>query len=208
MSISTIIGVALLLLSAAAPDAGAQRGRLGVLRPVPRAGVGGRLRLGVETQPFVTTCIPAVSFPFFPFFPAFGGAFVNGQLFADVQPVPDPGSHIAPNPNAQPVPFSGSHALPGLQPVPEMEPVPGGASVTTAHSARVFATPVYSAPVYSAPTYAAAAPVAAPQVTGGMVVGDIIEDPSFGLWGSPFFFGAGSATCIVTTPFNRPVLIR
>jgi hypothetical protein len=176
----TTIGAATLLL-ALASDADAQRGRLGVLRPAPRPSLGsGPLpRAGIVPPRFIGSC-------FFgsPFFPFFGGLpFVNIQVFANSQPAPDPTSHLVPDPNQQPVPFPGSHPVPTTQPVP-------GAAATNPHAVATYAAPVYSAPVYTTPMYAAAAPVATPQVSGGMVVGDVIPDPTFGLWGG-WFFGGG-----------------
>jgi hypothetical protein len=198
----TMIGAATLLL-AFAPEAGAQRGRLGVLRPPPRPSIGGmRPRLGFISPHFFSTCVIAPSF-----FPFFGSVpFVNIQVFANSQPSPDPSSHLVPDPSAQPVPFPGSHAVPMMQPVPGTHPVPG-AGTTNLNAAPTFAAPVYSAPVYAAPVYAGAAPVATPQVSNGMVVGDIIVDPTFGPGGS-LFFGAGGIVCAPTRFFGRTVVIR
>jgi hypothetical protein len=181
----TMIGAATLLL-ALAPDAGAQRGRLGVLRPAPRPSLGGpRPRLGVSAPHLFNSCF--IVPPFFPFFGAV--PFVNIQVFANGQPSPDPNNHLAPDPNAHPVPLPGSHPVPGVQPVPGTQPVPGAVG-TNPHAMMAYTAPVYSAPVYTAPVYAGAVPVATPHVSGGMVVGDVIVDPTFGLWGS-WFFGGG-----------------
>jgi hypothetical protein len=181
----TTIGAATLLLALAAPEVDAQRGRLGVLRPAPRPSFGGaRPRAGVLAPHFFNSCILAPSF-----FPFWGGfPFVNIQVLATTQPAPDPTSHILPDPSGQPVPLPGSHPLPNVQPPPGMSPIPGATTVS-AHG-----VPVYGAPVYNAPVYAAATPVATPRVTNGMVVGDIIDDPTFGLWGG-LFFGGGGIVC-------------
>jgi hypothetical protein len=196
MSITMLGAVTLLVL--AAPEAEAQRGRIGVLRSGPRP------RLAVLSPHFFNSCFIAPSFS--PFFPFFGGGipFVNIQVFASSQPSPDPGSHLAPDPSAQPVPFPGSHALPDVQPPPGMQPVPGAVG---AQSVQPFAAPVYSAPVYAAPVYAGAAPVATPQVSGGMVVGDVIVDPTFGFWGSSFF-GGGGIVCGPTRLFSGSAFAR
>jgi hypothetical protein len=201
MSITTVGALMLLLL--AAPEADAQRGRIGVLRPAPRPSINGaRPRLGFISPHFFNSCFIAPSFS--SFFPFFGGLpFVNIQIFASGQPSPDPNSHLAPDPNAQPVPIPGSHPTPGVQPVPGMQPLPG---TVGAQAVQAFATPMYSAPVYAAPAYAGAAPVATPRVSGGMVVGDVIDDPTFGLWGSSFF--GGGIVCVPTRFFGRTVLGR
>jgi hypothetical protein len=188
----TMVG-AVTLLALATPEAEAQRGRIGVLRPAPRPSLGGALpRAGVISPHFFNSCFIAPSF-----FPFFGGGlpFVNIQVFVGGQPSPDPSSHLAPDPSAQPVPFPGSHPVPGLQPVPGGQPVPGSVGGQTA-----FAAPVYSAPVYSAPVYAGATPVATPHVSGGMVIGDVIADPTFG-------FGGG-VVCVPTRFFGRSALGR
>jgi hypothetical protein len=210
-----MVGAAMLFLASSAADAEAQRRRVGVLRPPPRPLVGlgpGRARWTTISPHFFTTCFVV---PAFPFFSSFGGGlpFVNIQIFANGQPSPDPSSHPAPNPTAQPVPPPGSHPVPGLQPVPGMQPVPEIQPVPAAHAGNphavpAFAAPVYSAPVYSAPVYSPASPVATPQVSGGMVVGDVIVDPTFGLWGSPFFFGGGGLTCVPTRFLGGTVIIR
>lgn len=196
----TMVG-AVTLLALATSEADAQGRRIGVLRPAPRPSLGGRLpRAGVLSPHFFTSCFIAPSF-----FPFFGGGvpFVNIQVFANGQPAPDPSNHLAPDPSAQPVPFPGSHPLPGVQPVPGLQPVPGALG---AQSVQAFAAPVYSAPVYTAPVYAGAAPVATPQVSGGMVVGDVIVDPTFGLWGSSFF--GGGIVCAPTRFFGRAAFGR
>jgi hypothetical protein len=182
--LSISVGAATLLLALGAPEADAQRGRLGTLRSAPRPSLGGaRPRAGVISPHFFNSCFLAPSF--------FGGfPFVNIQILASTQPAPDPASHVAPDATGQPVPFSGSHPLPGIQPVPGMSPIPGATGAT----ANPHAVPIYSAPVYSAPVYSGAAPIATPQVSNGMVVGDIIDDPSFGLWGG-LFFGGGGVVC-------------
>lgn len=182
---TTMVGAATLLLALAAPEADAQRGRLGVLRPAPRPSLGGaRPRAGMISPHFFNSCFFAPSaFGFFGGFP-----FVNIQILANNQPAPDPSSHIVPDPTGQPVPIVGSHPLPGVQPVPGMSPIPGATTVS-AH-----AVPVYRPPVYSAPVYGGAAPIATPRVSNGMVVGDVIDDPSFGLWGG-LFFGGGGVVC-------------
>ena len=179
---SITVGAATLLLALAAPEADAQRG---VLRSAPRPSLGGaRPRAGVISPHFFNSCF------FSPFaFPFFGFPVVNVQV-GSMQPTPDPTSHIVPDPTAQPVPFAGSHPLPNMQPAPGMSLVPGSTGAT----ASADAVPVYGAPVYSAPVYSAAAPIATPQVSNGMVVGDIIDDPTFGLWGG-LFFGGGGIVC-------------
>jgi hypothetical protein len=209
-----MVGGATLLLASSAADAEAQRRRLGVLRPPPRPLVGlgpGRARWTTISPHFFTTCFVVSSFPFFS---SFGGGlpFVNIQIFANGQPSPDPGSHPVPDPAAQPVPSPESHPVPGLQPLPAIQPAPGMQPVPEAlppnpHAVPAFAAPVYSAPVYSAPVYSPAAPVATPQVSGGMVVGDVIVDPTFGLWGSSFFFGGG-LTCVPTRFLGGTVIVR
>ena len=179
------VGAATLLLALAAPEADAQRGRLGTLRSAPRPSLGGaRPRAGVIAPHFFNSCFLAPS-AFFGGFP-----FVNIHIVANNQPAPDPSSHVAPDPTTQPVPFFGSHPLPGIQPAPGMSPIPGATGATTS----AHAVPVYGPPVYSPPVYAGAAPIATPQVSNGMVVGDIIDDPSFGLWGG-LFFGGGGVVC-------------
>jgi len=188
---------------------------LGVLRPapLPNRGVGAaRPRWATLAPGFFNTCFVSP----FGFSPFFGGGFpfINIQIFANNQPAPDPGSHIAPDPSTQPVPFGGSHPLPGLQPVPVpgTQPVPGlqpvpTAAVTSAGGVAAFAAPTYSAPVYATPVYAAAAPVATPQVSGGAVIGDVIADPSVGLWGSSFFFGGG-VTCVPNRVLGPTIILR
>ena len=191
----TMVGAAT-LFALAAGDADAQGRRIGVLRPAPRPSLNGaRPRLGFLSPHFFNSCFIAHSF-----FPFFGGGvpFVNIQVFASGQPSPDPNNHLAPDPSAQPVPFPGSHPVPGVQPVPGIQPVPGALG---AQSVQSFATPVYSAPVYTAPVYVGAAPVTTPQVSGGMVVGDVIVDPTFGLWGASFF--GGGIVCAPTRFFGR-----
>jgi hypothetical protein len=206
-----MVGAATLLL-AVGPRAEAQTRRLGVLRPAPRPHVGlsvGRPRWGAISPHFFTTCFFVPGFPF-----GFGGLpFVNIQIFAGDQPAPDPTSHPTPDPSTHSVPLPGSHHLPTMQPVPEPQPVPGaqpvsGGVTSSPHGALVFAAPVYSAPVYSAPVYAPPAPVATPQVSNGMVVGDVIIDPTFGLWGGSFFFGGGGIACVPTRFFDSSVFIR
>jgi hypothetical protein len=157
-----------------------------------------------------TTCF-ATPFGFSPFFGG-GFPFVNIQIFGGNQPSPDPGSHLAPDASGQPVPFPGSHPVPAVQPVPGPQPVPGlqsvpGAVTTSANAVPAFATPVYSAPVYSTPLYAGATPMATPQVSNGMVIGDVIDDPSFLLWGSGFFVGGG-ITCIPTRFLDGGLIVR
>jgi hypothetical protein len=202
-----MVGAATLLL-AVGPDADAQRGRLGVLRPAPRPSpLGGRPR-PASIAPyffpeywFFNSCFVVAPFP--SFFPFFGGLpFMNVQVFAGGQPSPDPTAHLIPDPTQQPVPFPGSHPLPGVQPVPGAEPVPVAAA-TNPHAVTAYAAPVYSAPVYAAPVYAAAAPIATPRVSGGMVVGDVIVDPTWGLWGGSFFGGG-----VICAPRNSRVIIR
>lgn len=196
---TTMVGAATLLL-AMAPDADAQRGRLGVLRPTPRPSLGGaRPRLGFLSPHFFSSCF-IIAPSFFPFVGG-GTPFLNVDALASGQPAPDPSSHLVPDPSAQPVPLAGSHPLPGLQPVPGPQPVPG----TT--SANAHAVPVYSAPVYSAPVYGGAAPIATPQVSGGAVVGDVIVDPTFGFWGGSFF-GGGGFVCAPTRLVTGAVVIR
>ena len=193
MSVS--IGAATLLLALAAPEADAQRGRLGILRPAPRPSLGGaRPRAGTIAPHFFNSCILAPSF-----FPFFGGGlpFINIQVLAGTQPAPDPTSHVVPDPTGQAVPLPGSHPLPNVQPAPGMSPIPGA---TTVHAHSV---PAYSAPVYSTPVYAGATAVATPHVRNGMVVGDIIDDPTFGLWGG-VFFGGGGIVC-GPTPLIRGI---
>lgn len=178
------VGAATLLLALAAPEADAQRG---VLRSAPRPSLGGaRPRAGTISPHFFNSCFfsPAFAFPFFGGFP-----LVNIDI-ASNQPAPDPTSHLAPDQMRQPVPLMGSHPAPGIQPAPAMATVPGSTGTT----ASAHAVPVYSAPVYSAPVYGGAAPIATPQVTNGMVVGDIIDDPTFGIWGG-LFFGGGGVVC-------------
>ena len=208
----TTVGAAALLLSLGAPGADAQTGRIGVLRPLrPNMGFGApRPRLASLAPGFSNTCFVA-PVAFNPFF-GFGGGFPFGgfPLFANTQPAPDPSSHLTPDPNGQPVPMGSSQPLPGVQPVPGPQPVPGlqpvpTARTTSANAVPAFAAPVYSAPVYSAPVYGAATPVATPQVSNGMVVGDVIDDPTFGLWGSSFFFGVG-VTCVPNRVFGRIVI--
>jgi hypothetical protein len=180
--LSISVGAATLLLALAAPEAEAQRGRLGTLRSAPRPSLGGaRPRAGALAPQFFNSCVfaPSVFFGGFP--------FVSVQILASTQPAPDPTSHIVPDPSGQPAPFTGSHALPGIQPVPGMSPIPGSTGAT----ANAHAVPVYSAPVYSAPVYGSATPIATPQVTNGMVVGDILDDPTFGFYGGSFFGGGG-----------------
>ncbi len=199
----TMIGAATLLLALGASDAGAQRGRLGVLRPAPRPNLGfgtPRPRLATLSPHFFSTCF-VTPFGFSPFFGG-GFPFVNIQIFTNTQPSPDPTSHLAPDPTSQPVPSPGSHPLP----VPGTQPVPDPLA-TTSGAVPAFSAPVYSAPVYSAPVYGAATPVATPQVSGGMVVGDVIPDPTFGLWGSSFFFGGG-ITCVPTRFLNGAIIVR
>jgi hypothetical protein len=194
----TLIGAATLLL-AVGPEADAQRGRLGVLRPAPRPSVGGRPRPATISPYFFRSCFVVPSFfPFFGFAP-----FVNVQIFAGGQPAPDPTSHLVPDPSQQPVPFPGSHPLPGVQPVPGAEPVSAGVA-TNPHAVPAYATPVYSAPVYAAPVYAGAAPIATPRVSGGMVVGDVIDDPTFWLWAWSFF--GGGVACVL--PHRSAIIIR
>ncbi len=212
----TMVGAATLLLALDAPEAGAQRGRLGVLRPapLPNRGVGAaRPRWATLAPGFFNTCFVS-PFGVSPFFGGGGFPFINIQIFANTQPAPDPTSHVAPDPSAQPVPFGGSHPLPGLQPapVPGTQPVPGlqpapGAVTTSAGAVATFAAPVYSAPVYSTPVYAAATPVATPQVSGGAVIGDVIVDPSVGLWAASFFFGGG-VTCVPNRVLGPTVILR
>ena len=209
----TMVGAATLLLALTAPEAGAQRGRLGVLRPapVPNRGVGAaRPRWATLAPGFFNTCFVSP----FGFTPFFGGGFpfINIQILANSQPAPDPTSHLAPDPGAQSVPFPGSHPLPGLQPVPSTQPVPGfqpspGAVTTSANGVPAFAAPVYNAPVYSTPVYAAATPIATPQVSGGVVIGDVIVDPSVGLWASSFFFGGG-VTCVPNRVLGPTIIVR
>ena len=194
---SMMVG-AVTLLALNAPEADAQRGRLGVLRPAPRPSINGaRPRLAFLSPHFFNSCFIAPSV-----FPFFGGGipFVNIQVFTNSQPSPDPSNHLAPDPSAQPVPFPGSHPVPGVQPVPGTQPVPGAVTASV-HAAPIFAAPVYSAPVYSAPVYAGATPVSTPQVSGGMVVGDVVVDPTFGLWGGSFF--GGGIVCAPTRFFGR-----
>jgi hypothetical protein len=182
---SITIGAVTMLLGLAAPEAAAQ-GRLGVMRPAPRPSLGGaRPRAGTISPHFFNSCFFAPSF-----FPFFGGGlpFVNVQVIAGTQPAPDPTSHITPDPSGHSVPLSGSHPLPNPQPAPGMTPIPGATTV------NAHAVPVYNAPVYSTPVYGGAAPIATPQVTNGMVVGDIVDDPTFGLWGG-LFFGGGGFVC-------------
>ena len=198
----TMVGAATLLL-ALAPEAGAQRGRLGVLRPAPRPSVHGeRPRLGFIASHFFSSCF--VVPPFFPFFGGFFGGFpfVNIQVFTSGQPTPDPSNHLAPDPSGQPVPLPGSHPVPNLPPLPGVQPVPG-ATAPNPNAAPAYAAPVYSAPVYAAPVYAGASPVATPRVSGGMVVGDVIVDPTFGLWGGSFFGGG-----VVCVPHRSGFVIR
>jgi hypothetical protein len=207
VSVAMMIGTATLLVALEAPNAGAQRPRLGMLRPAPRPNLGfgaPRPRLATLSPHFFSTCFIAP----FGFSPFFGGGFpfVNIQIFTSTQPSPDPASHLAPDPGSQPVPSPGSHPLPDVQPVPGLQPVPGALAATSG-AAPAFSAPVYSAPVYSAPVYGPATPIATPQVSGGMVVGDIIPDPTFGLWGSSFFFGGGIA-CVPTRFLNGAVIIR
>jgi hypothetical protein len=179
---SITVGAGTLLLALAAPEADAQRGRLGVLRPAPRPSLGGaRPRAGTIAPHFFNSCILAPSF--FPFFG--GGPVINIQVFSSTQPAPDPANHIPPDPSGQPVPLPGSHPVPNVQPAPGMSPIPGATTV------GAHAVPVYGAPVYSTPIYAGAAPIATPQVSNGMVIGDVIDDPTFGLWGGAFFGGGG-----------------
>lgn len=200
----TMLGVATLLLGLA-PDASAQRGRIGVLRPAPRPSIRGPLPRRATISPhFFNSCffVPSI-FPFFGGVPFFGGfPFVNIQIFTGGQPSPDPTSHLVPDPSAQPVPFPGSHPVPGVQPAPGTHPVPGVMGSNPLAGAA-YAAPVYSAPVYTAPVYAAAAPIATPQVSGGMVVGDIIVDPTWGLWGGAFF--GGGISCV---PHRSTIIIR
>jgi hypothetical protein len=212
----TTVGAGLLLLTLAAPEVGAQR--TGVLRPAPRTQFGygaGRPRAATIAPHLFTTCF-ATPFGFSPFFgfPFFGGfPFVNIQVFTGGnQPSPDPASHVMPNSNGKPVPVTGSYPVPGVQPVPGPQPVPGlqsvpGAVTTSANAVPTFAAPVYSAPVYSAPAFGSATPVAVPQVSNGMVVGDVIEDPSFLLWGSGIFVGGG-ITCFPTRFLDGGLLVR
>jgi hypothetical protein len=198
----TMIGAATLLLTLA-PEADAQRRRLGVLRPAPRPSIGGRLpRLGFLSPHFFNSCFVVPQF-----FPFLGGVpFVNIQLFASAQPSPDPSSHLVPDPSAQPLPFPGSHPAPGGHAAPVTQPMAGGVT-TNPHAAPTFGAPVYSAPVYTAPVYAGATPVATPHVSNGMVVGDVVIDPTFSLWGSQFFFGGGFV-CGPTRFFGSTVIIR
>ena len=213
----TTVGAGLLLLTLTASDAGAQR--LGVLRSAPRTQFGygaGRPRGATIAPHLFTTCFPT-PFGFSPFFgfPFFGGGFpfVNVQVFTgNSQPVPDPTNQAVPDPNGQPVPVPGSFPVPGVQPVPELQPVPGlqsvpGAGMTSANAVPALSAPVYSAPVYSAPVYAGATAVAVPRVSNGMVVGDVIEDPSFLLWGSGLFVGGG-ITCIPTRFLDGGLVVR
>ena len=210
----TMVGAATLLLAEGVEPAAAQGRGIGVLRPAPRPSVGGgaRPRLGVTGARFATACFLVPGFSFSPFFPVFGGAsFSSIQLFAGSQPAPDPTSHPVPDPASQPVPFPGSHAVPTVQPVPGQQPVPGlqpvpNAVTTNPHAVPAFAAPVYSAPVYSTPVYGGAAPVATPRVSGGMVVGDVIDDPTFGLWGSSFF--GGGFVCAPARFGRRGIVIR
>jgi len=211
----TMVGAATLLLALAAPEAGAQRGRLGILRPAPRPQVGygaARPRVAAISPHLFTSCF-LTPFGFSPFFGG-GFPFVNIQIFAGNQPSPDPGSHITPDPTSQPVPFPGSHPVPvaAFQPVPGTQPVPGlqsvpGAVTTSANAVPTFAAPVYSVPAYSAPVYSGASPVATPQVSNGMVVGDVIDDPSFALWSSGFFVGGG-LTCVPTRFLDGGLIVR
>jgi hypothetical protein len=200
----TLVGAAT-LLTLATPVAGAQRGRIGVLRPAPRPSINGALpRLGFISPHFFTSCFIAPSFS--PFFPFFGGGvpFVNIQIFTSSQPSPDPSSHLAPDPSAQPVAFPGSHPLPGVQPVPGVQPAPGmqpAPGAVGTQSVQAFAAPVYSAPVYAPPVYVGAAPIATPHVSGGMVVGEVIDDPTFG------FFGGG-VVCVPTRFLGRTAFAR
>jgi hypothetical protein len=184
--LSMSLGAATLLLALAAPEADAQRGRLGTLRSAPRPSLGGaRPRAGVISPHFFNSCfVSPFAFPFFGGFP-----LVNIDIAAN-QPAPDPLNHVAPDPTRQPVPFMGSHPAPTMHPAPGLSTIPG-ATGTTANAAAV---PVYAPPVYSPPVYGAVAPVATPQVNNGMVVGDIIDDPTFGLWGG-LFFGGGGIVC-------------
>jgi hypothetical protein len=199
----TMLGAVTLLLGLA-PDAGAQRGRLGVLRPAPQPSIRGPLPRRGTIAPyffpqywFFNSCIVVA-----PFFPFFGGApFSNLPLFAGGQPTPDPTSHLVPDPGAQPVPFPGSHPVPGVQPVSGTQPAPDAIG-TSSSAMATYPMPVYGAPVYTTPVYAAAAPVATPQVNGGVVIGDVIVDPTFGFWGG--FFGGG----IVCAPRNSRIIIR
>jgi hypothetical protein len=206
--VSIIVGGAAAALLLALAPSQVEGQRMGVLRPAPRPQLGrGRPRAGVISPHFFSSCFVVPSSAFFPFFPFFGGGvpFVNIQIFAGGQPVPDPSSHLAPDPSAQPVPFPGSHPVPGVHPVPGMQPSPG-AVATNPHALPAFPTPVYSAPVYNAPSYGAAAPMTTPQVNGGMVVGDVIVDPTFGLWGGSFF--GGGVVCAPSRSFGSRVIIR
>ena len=211
MSVTMMVG-AVLLLALEASEASAQRGRIGVLRPAPRPLLGagaGRARWATISPHFFNTCL---IFPHAAFNPWFGGfPFINIQLFTAGQPVPDPSSHLVPDPGAQPVPVGGSFAVPSMQPVPGTQPVPGmqpapGAGATNPHAVPAFAAPVYSPPVYTPPVYGAATPVATPHVNGGMVVGDVIVDPTFGLWGGAFF--GGGVTCLPTRALNGAIIVR
>jgi hypothetical protein len=214
----TMVGAATLLLALDAPEAGAQRGRLGILRPapLPNRGVGAaRPRWATLAPGFFNTCfVSPFGFAPFGFSPFFGGGFpfINIQVFANGQPAPDPTSHVTPDPNSQAAPFGGSHPLPGPQPAPSSQPIPGlqpapGAMTTSAGAVPTFAAPVYSAPVYATPVYAGATPVATPQVSGNAVIGDVIVDPSVGLWASPFFFGGG-VTCVPNRLLGPIVVVR
>lgn len=214
----TMVGAATLLLALTAPEAGAQRGRLGVLRPAPlpnRGAGAARPRWATLAPGFFNTCfVSPFGFAPFGFAPFFGGSpFINIQIFANGQPAPDPTSHLAPDPSAQSGPFPGSHPLPGLQPLPGNQPVPGLQPVPTTATAGVnggvpaFAAPTYGAPVYSAPVYPAATPIATPQVSGGAVIGDVIVDPSVGLWASSFFFGGG-VTCVPNRVLGPTIIVR
>ena len=203
----TMVGAATLLLALGAPEAGAQRGRLGVLRPAPQPQMGlraARPRWAAIAPHFFNSCFIVPPFGFFPYFGG-GMPFVNIQIFTGGQPSPDPTSHLVPDPSTQPVPWPGSHPLPGSQPVPGPHPVPG-AVATNPHAVPAFATPVYSTPVYTAPVYGAATPVATPRVSSGMVVGDVIIDPTFGLWGSSFLFGG--VACVPYRSFGRTIIVR
>lgn len=180
-----MVGAATLLLALAAPEADAQRG---VLRSAPRPSFGGgpRPRAGTIAPHFFNSCFfsPALAFPFFGGFP-----LVNIHI-ASNQPAPDPTSSMVPDPTRQAVPSMGSHPSPSVQPVIGLSPIPGSTGITDNGNA----VPVYAPPVYSAPVYGGAAPIATPQVSNGMVVGDIIDDPTFGLWGG-MFFGGGGVVC-------------